>query len=99
MVKQPFAVQGPVGEHPKKGQSIYIHCSPMYLLLNIWQKFPLFKILTSIVQGGYCHNPNLGFATKARACKGVGPERSLIITFHAPESVGECEKMNPHTPK
>jgi hypothetical protein len=21
------------------------------------------------------------------------------VTFHAPESVGECEGMNPHTPK
>jgi len=29
----------------------------------------------------------------------VGHEGSLGITFHAPESVGECEGMNPHTPK
>jgi hypothetical protein len=37
--------------------------------------------------------------TKARAYKGVGQEWSLGVTFHALESVGECEGMNPHTPK
>jgi len=36
---------------------------------------------------------------KARVCKGVGQEGSLKVTFHAPENVGECEGMNPHTPK
>jgi hypothetical protein len=46
-----------------------------------------------------CHNPNLGFATKARACKGAGQEGSLGITSHAPRNVGKCEGMNPHTPK
>jgi hypothetical protein len=37
--------------------------------------------------------------TKARACKGVGQEGSLVVTSHALGSVGECEGMNPHTPK
>jgi hypothetical protein len=37
--------------------------------------------------------------TKVRACKGVGQEGSLGVTSHAPESVGKCEGMNPHTPK
>jgi hypothetical protein len=37
--------------------------------------------------------------TKARACKGVGQERSPGVTSHALGSVGECEGMNPHTPK
>jgi hypothetical protein len=46
-----------------------------------------------------CHNPSLGFMTKARACKGVGQEGSLGITFHAPGNVGKFEGMNPHTPK
>ncbi len=44
-------------------------------------------------------NPNLGFATKARACKGVGQEGSPGVTSHAPRNVGECEGMNHHTPK
>jgi hypothetical protein len=44
-------------------------------------------------------NLNLGLATNARACEGASQEWSLGITFHAPESVGECEGMNPHTPK
>ncbi len=46
-----------------------------------------------------CHNFNLGFTTKVKACKGVGQEWILGIKFHAPGSVGECEGMNPHTPK
>jgi hypothetical protein len=46
-----------------------------------------------------CRNPSLGLMTKARACKGVGQEWSLGVTFHAPRNVGKCEGMNPHTPK
>jgi hypothetical protein len=51
-VKQAFAVQGLMGEHPKTGQSISIHCSPMYLLLNVQQKFLLFGFFAFVVQGG-----------------------------------------------
>jgi hypothetical protein len=46
-----------------------------------------------------CCNPNLGLVNKVRACKGVGQEKSLGVTSHVPESVGECEGMNLHTPK
>ncbi len=46
-----------------------------------------------------CRNPSLGFVTKAMACKGVSQEGSPRVTSHAPESVGECKGMNPHTPK
>jgi hypothetical protein len=46
-----------------------------------------------------CYNPSLGLATKARVCKGARQEGSPRVTSHAPESVGECEGMNPHTPK
>ncbi len=46
-----------------------------------------------------CHNPSFGLATKARACKGAIQEGILRVTSHAPGSVGECEGMNPHTPK
>jgi hypothetical protein len=45
------------------------------------------------------HNPNLGFATKARACKGAGQEGSLRVTSHALVSTKECEGMNLHIPK
>jgi hypothetical protein len=38
------------------------------------------------------HNPNLGLATKARACKVVGQEKK-------PGSERKYEGMNPHTPK
>jgi hypothetical protein len=37
--------------------------------------------------------------TKARACKGESQKGSPWIASHAPGSVGECEGMNPHTPK
>jgi hypothetical protein len=37
--------------------------------------------------------------TKARVCKGAAQEGSLGVTSHAPGNVGECEGMNPHTPK
>jgi hypothetical protein len=46
-----------------------------------------------------CRNPNFGLTTKAGACKSVGRKGSLGITSHVSESVGECEGMNPHTPK
>ncbi len=45
-----------------------------------------------------CHNLSLGLATNVKACKGAGQEGPRI-TSHAPKSVGECEGMNPHTPK
>jgi hypothetical protein len=51
------------------------------------------------LSGGECCNPNLGLVTKTRACKGVGQKWSSVITFHAPGSVGKCERMNTHTPK
>jgi hypothetical protein len=43
--------------------------------------------------------PSLGLATKLKACKGAGQEGNSRVTSHVPESVGECEEMNPHTPK
>jgi hypothetical protein len=46
-----------------------------------------------------CHNPSLGLATKARACKSAGQEGSPGITFCALESAKKCEGMNLHTPK
>ncbi len=46
-----------------------------------------------------CHDLNLGLATKAKACKGVGQEESPGVTSHAPGSVEACEGMNPHIPK
>jgi hypothetical protein len=46
-----------------------------------------------------CHNPSLGLVTKAKACKGVGQKGNLGVTSHVSVSVGECEGMNPHTPK
>jgi hypothetical protein len=47
----------------------------------------------------YDYSKCFGLATKARACKGAGQEGSPRVTSHAPRSVGECEGMNPHTPK
>jgi hypothetical protein len=47
----------------------------------------------------FCYNPNLGLATKIKVCEGAGQEWSLRVTFYTLESVGECDGMNPHTPK
>ncbi len=47
----------------------------------------------------FCRNPNFGFVTKARACKGAGQKGNPRNTSHALASVGECKGMNPHTPK
>ncbi len=58
-----------------------------------------YRLMCGDIGNTLCHNPSLGLATKARACKGVGQERSPRITFHAPGSAKECKGMNPHTPK
>jgi hypothetical protein len=42
----------------------------------------------------FCHDLSLGFASKARACKGASQEGSSRVTFHALGSVEECEGMN-----
>ncbi len=41
----------------------------------------------------------LALGSQPRACKGASQERSSGVEFHALESIGECEGMNPHTPK
>jgi hypothetical protein len=46
-----------------------------------------------------CRNLSLWLTTKARACKGACQEGRPRVTSYAPRSVGECEGMNPHTPK
>jgi hypothetical protein len=46
-----------------------------------------------------CHNPSLGLATKAKACKVVGQKGSPGLMLHAIKSVRKCEGMNPHTSK
>ncbi len=56
-------------------------------------------IFFTVFQLSICHNPSLGFITKARACNGASQEKSPGITSHAPGSVKECEGMNPHTHK
>jgi hypothetical protein len=61
--------------------------------------FILTFLIFSIWNYLLCHNPNLGLATKLKACKGARQEWSLGVSFHAPRSVGECEGMNLHIPK
>ncbi len=73
--------------------------------LNMWIfyaqniKFILHSLWNIYITNDSCHNPNLGLATKARACEVGGQEWSPKVTFHVVESVGQCEGMNPHTPK
>jgi len=46
-----------------------------------------------------CHDPSLGFTTKAKGLQGCEPRPSLGVTFSCPGNAKECERMNPHTPK
>jgi len=71
--------------------------SPTNLILVLQDLF-IVRIPTLVDQDNF-HNPNLGLTTKARACKAASQKRSLGVTFHVSESVGECEGMNFHTPK
>jgi len=51
------------------------------------------------IEFGECRNPNLGLATKARACKVAGQEGSLGVMLHALRNARKCEGIDPHTPK
>jgi len=44
------------------------------------------------IEHEYCHNPSLGLATKARACKVASQKKKL-------GNERKCEGMNCHTPK
>jgi hypothetical protein len=57
------------------------------------------KITFTLLGVQECHDFNLGFTTKIKACKGAGQEWNLGVTFHDLGNVEECEGMNPHTPK
>ncbi len=46
-----------------------------------------------------CRNPSFGLATKAKGLQGCGPRGRPGVTSETPESVGECEGVNLHTPK
>ncbi len=55
--------------------------------------------LTSYSNGGKCHNLNLWLMTNLKAYKGAGQEWSPRVKFYAHGGVGECEALNPRTPK
>jgi len=57
------------------------------------------RTLTSSSSGGECHNPSLGFVTKARASKNVGQDGSPRDMSYILGSARECERMHLHTPK
>jgi hypothetical protein len=71
------------------------------MTLLVWKLMATFNALVSYVidVDTTRHNPSLGLTTKAKACKGANQEWSPRVTFHGPKNVGECERMNLHTPK
>jgi hypothetical protein len=69
-----------------------------WFVLNVGCDFTYTTKVILIVNVGCC-NPNLGLATKARACKVVGQEESPGIKPHALESARKCWGIDPHTPK
>jgi len=49
---------------------------------------PSFSLATIILSSHhFCCNPNLGLATRARACKSVGKKGSPVVTSHTFKSV------------
>jgi hypothetical protein len=46
-----------------------------------------------------CRNPNLGLATKVKACKNAEQEGDPADTSYAPGSAGERQRMSSHTLK
>jgi len=81
-----------VGTTPQGSSSHMLKYSPLWGSLT--------KRLQSFHNGIHnCHNPSLGFATKARAYKVASQDKSPGVMSHAPRSVGKCEGMNFHTPK
>jgi hypothetical protein len=60
------------------------------------------RTLTSSSSGGECRNPSIWLVTKARGLRGCGPRSrpgSHITCSRECKHSGECEGMNPHTPK
>jgi hypothetical protein len=55
--------------------------------IHFFKMFNGFKNFSFRVRA--CHIPSFGLATKARACKGVGQEKSPEVTSRALRSVGE----------
>jgi hypothetical protein len=75
------------------GRDLLSHFMASHMML--WLGSMFFLVHTILV----CCNPSFGFEAKTRACKGEGQDESPGVTSHVPKSVGECEGMNPHTPK
>jgi hypothetical protein len=46
----------------------------------------------------YCHDPNFGFATKARGMERCKSKVQPGSHIHIPKNAGECEGMSPHIP-
>ncbi len=59
----------------------------------------LFCTMAKLLPHVTCCNLSLGLMTEAKACKGASQEGSPGVTSHTSGSVGECEGMNPDTPK
>jgi hypothetical protein len=73
---------------------------PICHLLEHWSQSSIMVAFIdySHMNNYYCHL-SFKLVTKVRVGNSAGQKWSLGVTFHAPRSVGECEGMNPHTPK
>ncbi len=77
----------------------YPSCWDFNFNFNVELIVPSYMHVSSHWYIGNYHNLNLGLTTQAKVCKGASQEGSPRVTSHIPENVGECEGMNPHTPK
>jgi hypothetical protein len=100
-------MQSNIKEEPKPNLDQMINNIQVELLVFCWTCNFHYKtynysyriIPTYSIQSWTCCNPSFGLATKARACKSAGQEGILGGTSYTLGSVGECERMNPHTSK
>jgi hypothetical protein len=78
---------------------ITIYRYKSYILNDMFVVTKTTLCIMSIIPNHFVATLALGSRPRQRACKGAGQEGSLGVTSHAPGNVGECEGMNPHTPK
>jgi hypothetical protein len=69
---------------------MYLHCDLLDRVVSATIILKVKSFVTTLA---------LGLQPRQRGLQGYGTRGSPGVAPHAPESVGKCERMNPHTPK
>ncbi len=90
---------------PLIAQAIVLHPRSLIDVLNHLQHIRKpgrigspFDVLTISTMKGWCRNPSLWLATKARGLQGGGPNSRPGSHITCSRECKECEGVNPHTP-